>query len=588
MVGVGCREMGVAMAEAFRRGGCRVDETVEPGARPGIAATSRSYRRGDRSYGRGDCGCKLSGAKAAVAGRTCTRCRMEGTAVEPGESAERVTLTVEARGVAVRPTPRLTEVCLRFGVPLTGAGLTVASDLAVSLRPGTVTLIVGPSGSGKTLLIHEIAKRFPTARVVGSVEVPTDVAVLDAVAPTRPVGEAMSLLTACGLGEAASWTRSFEALSEGERFRARLARAISLRHRGEGQSLILCDEFGSLLHTRLAKAVAFNLRKLASRDRLAMVLATSRDDIERDLHPDSVIRLGNRKAIVETTPRSPCLTGEQEPRSSQARLSLADELRVVPGALRDYEEFAAMHYRQREQVGFVSSVFVLQHAASNESLGVVVYGHPMLELALRNKATGGRYVRQAELLNREVRVLKRLVIHPDVRGCGLGHELVRQTLPMPGARFVECLAAMGAVNPVFEKAGMRAVGVCRGSAGSEAALAWLRAAGADPLAADFTMQVRCRPAVRRVVAREVAGWYRATTGGGEDRVQRQTATFLAQTYRQLAGSQPVYFIWAATGGDWEFIEGNLAGLQIADSRLQIPAREAGITSRVGAGRLCVV
>ncbi len=66
-----------------------------------------------------------------------------------------------------------------------------------------------------------------------------------------------------------------------------------------------------------------------------------------------------------------------------------------------------------------------------------------------------------------------------------------------------------------------------------------------------------------------AGWYRATTGGGEDRVQRQTATFLAQTYRQLAGSQPVYFIWAATGGDWEFIEGNLAGLQIADSRLQI-------------------
>jgi GNAT superfamily N-acetyltransferase len=311
--------------------------------------------------------------------------------------------------------------------------------------------------------------------------------------------------------------------------------------------------------------MAFNLRKLAWRERLAIVMATSRSDIERDLYPDNVVRLGNREAIVETPPTAPRVAGQREGCSSRARLSLADELRVVPGALRDYEDFAVMHYRQREQVGFVSSVFVLRHATSNESLGVVVYGHPLLELALRNKATGGRYVRRAELLNREVRVLKRLVIHPDVRGCGLGHELVRRTLPMAGARFIECLAAMGAVNPVFEKAGMRPVGVCRGSAGSEAALAWLRAAGADPLAADFVSQVRCRPAVRRVVAREVANWYRATTGGGEDRVQRQTATFLAQTYRQLAGSQPVYFIWAAAGGDWEFIEANLG--QAEESRV---------------------
>ena len=171
-------------------------------------------------------------------------CRAEGKAAEPGESAERVTLTVEARGVAVRPTPRLTEVCLRFGVPLTSAGVTVASGLSLSLRPGTVTLIVGPSGSGKTLLIQDIARRFPTARVVSSVEVPTDVAVLDAVAPTRPVGEAMSLLTACGLGEATLWARPFEALSEGERFRVRLARAISLRHRDGRQGPVLCDEFG--------------------------------------------------------------------------------------------------------------------------------------------------------------------------------------------------------------------------------------------------------------------------------------------------------------------------------------------------------
>ncbi|MGQ9650858.1 MAG: AAA family ATPase [Phycisphaerae bacterium] len=453
-------------------------------------------------------------------------------------------------GVAAPPTPRLVEVCLRFGLSLAEAGRVIVSDLALDLRRGSVTLIVGPSGAGKTLLIREIARRAPMSQVVGDMDMPADVPVLDAVAPTRPINEAIGLLTACGLGEPWLWMRPFDVLSDGERFRARLARAVSLGRRNGQRGVLLCDEFGSLLHERLAKAVAFNLRKLAARERLAVVVATSREDIEPDLHPDCVIRLSRQSGVVRAC-RGRGFDG------AGARLSFADDLQVVQGTLRDYEAFASMHYRHRQQVGFVSAVFVMRDRRTSEALGVVVYGHPSLELALRNKVTGGRYVRQAKLLNQEMRVLKRLIIHPDVRGCGLGHELVRRTLPMAGAQFVECLAVMGAVNPVFEKAGMRPVGVCCSSAGSEAALAWLKAAGADPLEAAFTSHVRCRPAVRRVVAREVANWYRATTGGGKQRVRRQTPTVLAQTYRQIAGSQPVYFIWAADREGWEIIDANL-------------------------------
>lgn len=482
-------------------------------------------------------------------------CFPEGAAGGLGFASRGVRLTVGLPGAVARPTPRLLEVCLRFGVPLAGPARVLVSDVPLSLRPGTVTLITGPSGSGKTLLLNEIARRYPTGRMVGSAEFPRDVSVVDAVAPTRPVSEALRLLTTCGLGEPALWARSFDELSDGERFRALLARAISLHVRNGGSAPLLCDEFGSALHDRLAKALAFNLRKLASRQRLALVVATSRGDIEQDLRPDCVIRLGGAAPAID---RCGGMAGGER---QATHPSFAADLRVEQASLREYEAFAAMHYRRRQQVGFVSSVFVMRQKGEDEPLGVVVYGHPMLELSLRNNATGGRFVRQSGLLNREVRVLKRLVIHPDVRGCGLGHWLVRRTLPLTGARFVECLAAMGAVNPVFEKAGMRAVGVCRGSAGSEAALAWLRAEGADPLEADFVSQVRCRPAVRRVVAREVASWYRATTGGGEDRVARQTPTFLAHTYRQLAGSQPVYFIWAVTEEDREFIEANLGGAE---------------------------
>jgi hypothetical protein len=168
----------------------------------------------------------------------------------------------------------------------------------------------------------------------------------------------------------------------------------------------------------------------------------------------------------------------------------------------------------------------------------------MLELRLRNEVTGGRFVRQAVRLNREMRVLKRLVIHPDIRGCGFGRWLVARTLKRVGTRFVECLAAMGMVHPVFERAGMQRVGVCRAPAGQDEAARLLRETGVDPLAADFSLQVRRRPMVRRLVASAVRGWYRSTTGGGDVRVERQTPTFLAQTFRQLVGSEPAYFIWA--------------------------------------------
>ena len=192
---------------------------------------------------------------------------------------------------------------------------------------------------------------------------------------------------------------------------------------------------------------------------------------------------------------------------------------------------------------------------------MVVYGHPSLELSLRNRVTCGRFVRRGKRLNREMRVLKRLVVHPDVRGCGLGHWLVRRTLPLVDTRYVECLAAMGAINPVFIKAGMRRIGTCRAPTSRDETLAKLRAAGADPLAADFVSQVCRRPSVRRLVSAAVRQWYQTTTSEGEERLARQSPTALAQTFRQMAGSEPVYFIWARDEAGWALIDEGQAKME---------------------------
>jgi len=295
---------------------------------------------------------------------------------------------------------------------------------------------------------------------------------------------------------------------------------------------LLVDEFASGLHRRAAKAIAHNLRKLATQRRLCVVLATSHEDVLADLQADTQVTLSRqgRSVVKQRVPH-------------RRPVSLWRRLRITRASKRDYEAFAQMHYRATDELGFVDKVYALREGAGGEPLAIVVYSFGPAELALRNQATDGRFTRNLGRLNREMRILRRLVVHPDLRGCGVGHRFVRRTLPMVGTRFVECLATMGAVNPVFERAGMRRIGVCAAPANRERVVKRLRELQVDPFATDFETQVCRRPRVRALVAEVVTDWYQATTAGGERRVVRQSPRLLARIFRGLVGNRPVYYLW---------------------------------------------
>jgi GNAT superfamily N-acetyltransferase len=83
------------------------------------------------------------------------------------------------------------------------------------------------------------------------------------------------------------------------------------------------------------------------------------------------------------------------------------------------------------------------------SLGSSPFAHRSSPLALRSAARGR--------LNSEMECISRVVVHPAYRGAGLAVKLVRHALAERRTRHMESLAAMGAVHPLFELAGMRAV-----------------------------------------------------------------------------------------------------------------------------------
>ncbi|UCG17159.1 MAG: hypothetical protein JSV19_03840 [Phycisphaerales bacterium] len=456
------------------------------------------------------------------------------------------------RQVGDPPTSqRIAEVRLTFGLPTANApgGVNARASanalndedvgerwilhpVSVRLGPGRIVAFVGPSGSGKTAALEQIKARLPGAHTVSRTVFPTDRSVVDAVCAQTSLAEALALLSACALSEAPLWLRRFNELSDGQRFRAKLARALGLHARGRSPAPLLCDEFCSGLHRRAAKAVAFNLRKLVTRKRLSVVIAAGNDDILPDLQPDTTVRLlGN--GHHEKTERKP------RPRA----ISFHRRLRIERARKADYDRFAQMHYRRTDELGFVDKVFVLREGLDGDCLGIVVYAHGPIELSLRNRATRGRFRGRPDRLNRDMRILRRLVVHPDVRGCGLGHMLVRKTLPLVGTRYVECLASMGTVNPVFERAGMRRIGLCSVPPQQTRTLEALRRMGVDPFARDFAVLVCRRRRVRAVITEFVRRWYQATTGRGDTRVARQSSLFLARTFRALIGSRPVYYLW---------------------------------------------
>ena len=284
---------------------------------------------------------------------------------DPATRAPVKTLRIECtrQPVEVAVSARTSEIRHRFGVH-EAPQRTILPAIDVDLGPGRLVAFVGPSGSGKSSALAVIAQRTGNARNVNRVSFAPDRAIVDGVAPGSSMARALEVLSFCALGEAGIWIKPFAGLSDGERFRAKLARAIGAVLDQSSSGPLIIDEFASGLHRRAARAIAYNLRKLTSRWRISVAVATTHDDVLSDLRPDTVVRLDRwaDPVVVRRSPRT-------------GTCSLWRRMRVMPASRRDYGTFAGMHYRGTHELGFVDKVFALRDGAQGQAVGIVVYSH---------------------------------------------------------------------------------------------------------------------------------------------------------------------------------------------------------------------
>lgn len=247
-------------------------------------------------------------------------------------------------------------------------------DLPLDTAPGwRIGLVTGPSGSGKTSLGHQLGRVHCPAW-------PEGVPIIDAIAPEGNFDAVTAALSAVGLGDVPAWLRPFSALSNGEQFRANLARLVAT---GAGGETVVVDEFTSVVDRQIARvgAGAFGKAWRRRKDGGRAVLLSCHYDVAEWLQPDWIFDTASGEfSLVAGRLRRPEI-----------------KLDIRPASRRVWAHFEAHHYlklpdmvAQQNYVGFAD-------------------GEPVAHVAVSPKFESGRHVRAC-----------RLVVLPEWQGAGVG------------------------------------------------------------------------------------------------------------------------------------------------------------------------
>lgn len=161
-------------------------------------------------------------------------------------------------------------------------------------EPWQIGVVVGPSGSGKSSIGRQITQGGITDLYDGWDK---NAPIVDCIAPGGDFNAVTGALAAVGLGDVPAWLRPFHALSNGQQFRAGLARVLC-----EPPEVVVIDEFTSVIDRQIAKigALAFakSWRRLKGNK---VVLLSCHYDILDWIEPDWVFDTGTGVLKKKTT-----------------------------------------------------------------------------------------------------------------------------------------------------------------------------------------------------------------------------------------------------------------------------------------------
>jgi ABC-type lipoprotein export system ATPase subunit len=341
---------------------------------------------------------------------------------------------------APEPTERVIGVAEGFGLGLDQwQKFVIYDNVELKIGPQDIVYITGDSGSGKSALLKALEKDIRQDMELSCINIAEikpepDKPLIETVG--KSLEEALELLSRVGLNDAFLFLRTYEQLSDGQKYRYKIAKMIE-----SGAQFWIMDEFAATLDRDTAKIVAYNLQKHARRQGKAVLAATTHTDLLEDLSPSVHVHKRFGKEI----------TVNYYPNEPAKQCSLTKEMRIVEGTTEDWRKLAGFHYRSHK-IAAPRKIFCLKRG--EELCGVIVYCYPPPTCFGRRLVLPKMSMKE---LNDKLSIITRVVVHPKYRTIGLGAKLVKGTLPLAGTPYVEMPAVMAKYNLFAEKAGMQKI-----------------------------------------------------------------------------------------------------------------------------------
>jgi ABC-type lipoprotein export system ATPase subunit/GNAT superfamily N-acetyltransferase len=367
----------------------------------------------------------------------------------PTES--KVSLNI-SKSLEVSPSisQRTIETAKAFGLGIESSQVfKIYDNLQLEIEKGDVVYVTGDSGSGKSLLLKELKpaleKNFGKVVCEGNPSIQTtqmndDEIVIEKIG--SDFNDAMRILSAAGLSEAFIMMRKYSELSDGQKYRYRIAKTINNRE----AEVWMFDEFVATLDRDSAKTVAYTLQKVARSLGKTLIVATTHEDLFEDLAPTLFV-----KKLFGPEVRT------QRYHFEKRACSLIEKIEITEGMKEEFQKIEQFHYKAQSNPAGLRRIYVAK--MNDNIIGGIMYASCNPHLAGRSIAVpeyskGGSSSESLHLLNRDFLRIARVVVLPKYRGIGLGVKLVKDTMPMTGYPYIETLAVMAKVNPFFEHAGM--------------------------------------------------------------------------------------------------------------------------------------
>jgi len=173
-------------------------------------------------------------------------------------------------------TFRVSSVLNAFDLSIDKVKENFVGDIEIEGKDWNVGLIVGSSGTGKSTIATEL---FPDTYIFEQKY--TAASVIDDMPQDKSVKEITKVFTSVGFASPPSWLKPYSVLSNGEKMRCDLAKAIL-----EEKENVVFDEFTSVVNREVARTGSFAIQKAIRKLNKKFIAVTCHSDIIEWLQPD--------------------------------------------------------------------------------------------------------------------------------------------------------------------------------------------------------------------------------------------------------------------------------------------------------------